>query len=168
MQRGITQPGNLPRQDNCSKSQCSPQQVRIKHCLHSHSFIGKVRGDQGEVPRAITLQKMSGKGGQRITEWFGLEGIIETNSFQLLCHGQGHLPLHQQAQTPQNPGMMRLHRVCVMHGTSSGHSHLETSWSLMKIGRGRFFPISLQPCEPPPCTRAACSAGHSGEPLRGL
>jgi len=41
----------------------------------------------------------------RITEWFGLEGTLKIIWFQLPCHGQGHLPLEQGAQSSIQPGL---------------------------------------------------------------
>ncbi|KAK4811770.1 LOW QUALITY PROTEIN: hypothetical protein QYF61_005338 [Mycteria americana] len=41
----------------------------------------------------------------RIIEWFGLEGTLETIQFQTLCHGQGYLPLDQVAQSLIQPGL---------------------------------------------------------------
>ena len=41
----------------------------------------------------------------RIIEWFGLEGTLKITYFQPLCHGQGHLPLDQVAQSPVQPGL---------------------------------------------------------------
>ena len=35
----------------------------------------------------------------RIIEWFGLEGTLQIILFQPPCHGQGHLPLDQVAQS---------------------------------------------------------------------
>jgi len=40
-----------------------------------------------------------------ITEWFGLEGTLKIIYFQPPCHGQGHLPLDQVAQSPIQPGL---------------------------------------------------------------
>ena len=41
----------------------------------------------------------------RIIEWFGLEGTLKIIWFQPPCHGQGHLPLDQVAQSPIQPGL---------------------------------------------------------------
>jgi len=40
-----------------------------------------------------------------ITESFGLEGTLKIILFQAPCHGQGHLPLDQVAQSPMQPGL---------------------------------------------------------------
>jgi len=42
---------------------------------------------------------------KRIIEWFKLEGTLKIIQFQLPCHGQGHLPLEQVAQSPIQPGL---------------------------------------------------------------
>jgi len=39
-----------------------------------------------------------------IIEWFGLEGTLKIIQFQPPCHGQGHLPLDQVAQSLSQPG----------------------------------------------------------------
>uniref|UniRef100_A0A8C3PLQ6 Uncharacterized protein n=1 Tax=Calidris pygmaea TaxID=425635 RepID=A0A8C3PLQ6_9CHAR len=44
----------------------------------------------------------------RIIEWFGLEGTLKIIEFQTPCHGQGHLPLDQVAQSPIQPGLEHL------------------------------------------------------------
>ena len=41
----------------------------------------------------------------RIIEWFGLEGTLKIIWFQAICHGQGHLPVDQVAQSPIQPGL---------------------------------------------------------------
>jgi len=41
----------------------------------------------------------------RITEWFGLEGTLKIIWFQPRCHGQGHLPPDQIAQSSIQPGL---------------------------------------------------------------
>jgi len=41
----------------------------------------------------------------RIIEQFGLEGTLQIIKFQPPCHGQGHLPLDQVAQSPIQPGL---------------------------------------------------------------
>jgi len=41
----------------------------------------------------------------RTTEWFGLEGTFEDHLVQPPCHGLGHLPLDQAAQSPIHPGL---------------------------------------------------------------
>ena len=41
----------------------------------------------------------------RITGWLGLEGTLKLIQFQPPCHGQGHLPLDQVAQSPVQPGV---------------------------------------------------------------
>jgi len=38
-------------------------------------------------------------------EWFVLEGTLQIIQFQPPCHGQGHLPLDQVAQSPIQPGL---------------------------------------------------------------
>ncbi|KAK4822675.1 hypothetical protein QYF61_019042 [Mycteria americana] len=40
-----------------------------------------------------------------MSEWFGLEGTLKIIWFQAPCHGQGHLPLDQVAQSPIQPGL---------------------------------------------------------------
>jgi len=47
-----------------------------------------------------------------ITEWFGLEGTLNTTSLQPPCHAHGHLPLDQAAQSPIQPGFNILGFVC--------------------------------------------------------
>ena len=41
----------------------------------------------------------------RIIEWFGLEGSLKIIWFQPPCHGQGHLPLDQVAESPIQTGL---------------------------------------------------------------
>ena len=41
----------------------------------------------------------------QIIEWFGLEGTLKIISFHPPCHGQGHLPPDQVAQSPIRPGL---------------------------------------------------------------
>ena len=41
----------------------------------------------------------------RIIEWFGLEGTLKIIWVQPPCHGQGHPPLDQVAQSPIQPGL---------------------------------------------------------------
>lgn len=41
-------------------------------------------------------------------EQFWLERTLRTIQFQLLCNGQGHLPLDQAAQGPSQPGLEHL------------------------------------------------------------
>jgi len=38
-------------------------------------------------------------------EWLGLEGTLKIIWFQPPCHGQGHLPPDQVAQSPIQPGL---------------------------------------------------------------
>jgi len=38
-------------------------------------------------------------------EWFGLKGTLKIIWFQFLCHGQGHLPPAQLAQSSIQPGL---------------------------------------------------------------
>ena len=45
------------------------------------------------------------RGEHRIVEWFGLGGTLKIIQFQTPCHGQGHLPLDQVAQSPVQPGL---------------------------------------------------------------
>lgn len=40
-----------------------------------------------------------------IIEWFGLEWTLKIIFFQSPCHRQGHLQLHQVAQSPIDPGL---------------------------------------------------------------
>ncbi|KAM4790430.1 uncharacterized protein ACIQIH_003598 isoform 1-T1 [Cyanocitta cristata] len=49
-----------------------------------------------EIPRALS---------EIITEWFGFEGTLRIIEFQPPYHGQGHLPLHQIAQSPIQPDL---------------------------------------------------------------
>jgi len=44
----------------------------------------------------------------RITEWFWLEGTLKDYLVNPLCHGQGHLPLDQVAQSHIQAGLERL------------------------------------------------------------
>jgi len=46
-----------------------------------------------------------------IIEWFRLEGPLKIILFQPPCHGQGHLPLHQVAQSPVQAGLEHIQRV---------------------------------------------------------
>jgi len=41
----------------------------------------------------------------RIIEWFGLEGTLKIILFLPPCHGQGHIPLDQVAQSPIQPSL---------------------------------------------------------------
>jgi len=41
----------------------------------------------------------------RTIEWIGLEGTLKIIWFQSPCHGQGHLPLDQGAQSSIQPGL---------------------------------------------------------------
>ena len=41
----------------------------------------------------------------RKIEWFGLEGTLKITWFPPPCHGQGHLPPDQAAQSPVPPGL---------------------------------------------------------------
>ena len=44
-------------------------------------------------------------GDDRIIEWFGLQGTLKIIWFQPPWHGQGHLPLDQVAQSPNQLGL---------------------------------------------------------------
>jgi len=48
-------------------------------------------------------------GHRRIIEWFGLEGTLKIIWFQPSCHGQGHLPPAQGAQSSIQPGLEHFH-----------------------------------------------------------
>jgi len=41
----------------------------------------------------------------RVIEWYGLEGTLKIIWFKPPCHGQGHLPLDEVAQSPIQPGL---------------------------------------------------------------
>lgn len=41
----------------------------------------------------------------RIIEWLGLGGTLMIIQFQPYCRGRGHLPVHQVAQSPIQPGL---------------------------------------------------------------
>jgi len=57
-------------------------------------------------PSKITdLQVTTELRNHRIIEWFGLEGSLQIIEFHPLCHGQGHLPPDQVAQSPVQPGL---------------------------------------------------------------
>ena len=45
-----------------------------------------------------------GTGGERIIEWFGLEGMFKDHLIPTPCYMQGHLPLDQVAHSPIQPG----------------------------------------------------------------
>jgi len=76
----------------------------IKHFLEKH---------QEDVPRLIRRVRLNHfhKVGRthflnrRIIEWFGLEATLKIIWFQTPCHEQGHLLLHQVAQSPIQPGL---------------------------------------------------------------
>jgi len=46
----------------------------------------------------------------RFIEWFVLEGTLKIIEFQLPCHGLGHFPLDQVAQSPIQPGLEHFQR----------------------------------------------------------
>jgi len=56
-----------------------------------------------ETEKSLLPQRRNHKGG--ITESFRLEGTLKTILFQVPCHGQGHLPPAQGAQSPIQPGL---------------------------------------------------------------
>jgi len=51
------------------------------------------------------MQELKNENAKGIIEWFGLEGTLKIISFQPPCHGQGHLPVDQVAQSPVQPGL---------------------------------------------------------------
>jgi len=52
----------------------------------------------------MTVMKRKVEDGYMV-EWFGLEGTLKIIWFQRPCHGRGHLPPAQGAQSPIQPGL---------------------------------------------------------------
>jgi len=51
----------------------------------------------------------------RIIDWFGLEGTFRGHLVQSPCHGQGHLPLDQVAQSPVQSGLVHFEGRGIYH-----------------------------------------------------
>ncbi|KAK4827689.1 hypothetical protein QYF61_020823 [Mycteria americana] len=69
------------------------------------SFGNKIRKSSGHCFSSSESRLLSMQQNHRIIEWFGLEGTLKIIFFQPTCHGPGHLPLDQVAQSPIQPGL---------------------------------------------------------------
>jgi len=130
--------------------QARPQAWRGSGCLCTMKNLGA-------IPRATALEYAQ----HRITEWFGLEGILKLIWFYPPCHKQGHLPPAQAAQSSIQPGL----EDCQGGGSHSfsgqpgpGPHHLHGEEFLPNISsKSAIFefraippcPVTAPPCEKP-------------------
>lgn len=101
------------------------------------------------------------------TEWFELEGTVKTIQLHPPCHGQGHPPLNQVAQSPIQPGRGNfqgwgIHNVCRQPVQVSHHSHCEGSEDMLDISSWCDLTLTHPIADTAPCTHLiqGLTCGH--------
>jgi len=74
-------------------------------CLLSSHLSNTPVAEHTNTCQAKMFDFLTAIKGHRITEWPGLKRTTVIIEFQPPCHGQGHQPLDQTAQSPIQPGL---------------------------------------------------------------
>lgn len=89
----------------CHRRTLKAQHKEIIWVMRSHPHLSQATAVHfGEQDPGLIISKP-----RIIIEYFGMEGTVKIISFQLPCHGQGHLPLDQVGQSTIQHGLVKKH-----------------------------------------------------------